>query len=101
MLERPKQLADGLLVAGKVKMRGATTTVQLVPAAAAPRSVAMTADANARAPATPAAPQARRKGRGWNVEVAAGQVLWQDGRALTASNGRRTSVTMACSIASA
>ena len=30
------ELGDGLLVAGKVKTRGATTTVQLVPAAAAP-----------------------------------------------------------------
>jgi hypothetical protein len=87
VLERPKQVGDGLLVAGQVKTRGATTTVQLVATAAAPRSVATTADANARAPATPAAPQARRKGRGWNIEVAAGQVLWQDGRALTASNG--------------
>ena len=35
----------------------------------------------------PAAPQVQRKGRGWNVVVAAGQVLWQDGRALAASNG--------------
>ncbi len=88
VLERPKQLGDGSLVAGKVTTRGATTTAQLVPAASAPRSVAMTADANARAPATPAAPQARRKGRAGTFEVAAGQVLWQDGRALTASNGQ-------------
>ncbi|PSD16432.1 Six-hairpin glycosidase-like protein, partial [Stenotrophomonas maltophilia] len=48
VLERPKQVGDGLLVAGEVKTRGATTTVQLVATAAAPRSVATTADANAR-----------------------------------------------------
>lgn len=82
-LERPKQVGDGLLVAGKVKTRGTTTTVQLV--AASTRALpASTADANARAPATPAAPQARRSGQGWTVAVAEGQVLWQDGRALTA-----------------
>lgn len=83
VLERPKQVGDGLLVAGKVKTRGTTTTVQLVaaPSRALPAS---TADANARAPATPAAPQARRSGQGWTVAVAEGQVLWQDGRAVTA-----------------
>lgn len=83
VLERPKQVGDGLLVAGKVKTRGTTTTVQLVaaPSRALPAS---TADANARAPATPAAPQARRSGKGWTVPVAEGQVLWQDGRAVTA-----------------
>lgn len=83
VLERPKQVGDGLLVAGKVKTRGTTTTVQLVaaPSRALPAS---TADANARAPATPAAPQARRSGKGWTVPVGEGQVLWQDGRALTA-----------------
>jgi hypothetical protein len=87
VLERPKQLGDGLLVAGKVKTRGATTTVQLVPAAAAPRDAVASADANARAPATPAAPQARRSGKGWTVAVAADQVLWQDGKALQPAKG--------------
>ncbi|MGE8260542.1 MAG: Six-hairpin glycosidase-like protein, partial [Stenotrophomonas sp.] len=87
VLERPKQLGDGLLVAGKVKTRGATTTVQLVPAAAAPRAAVASADANARAPATPAAPQARRSGKGWTVAVAADQVLWQDGQALQPAKG--------------
>ena len=87
VLERPKQLGDGLLVAGKVKTRGATTTVQLVPAAAAPRDAVASADANARAPATPAAPQARRSGKGWTVAVAADQVLWQDGQALQPAKG--------------
>lgn len=83
VLERPKQVGDGLLVAGKVKTRGTTTTVQLVaaPSRALPGNVA---DANARAPATPAAPQARRSGKGWSVAVAEGHVLWQDGRAVTA-----------------
>ncbi|QGL79483.1 Six-hairpin glycosidase-like protein [Stenotrophomonas maltophilia] len=83
VLERPKQVGDGLLVAGEVKTRGATTTVQLV-AAPSRTSPASTVDANARAPATPPAPQARRSGRGWSVPVAEGQVLWQDGRAVTA-----------------
>ena len=51
VLERPKQVGDGLLVAGTVKTRGTTTTVQLV--AAPSRTLpASTADANARAPAT-------------------------------------------------
>ena len=87
VLERPKQLGDGLLVAGKVKTRGATTTVQLVPAAAAPRAAGTSADANARAPATPAAPQAKRSGKGWTVAVAADQVLWQDGKAVQPAKG--------------
>ncbi|MGY5942126.1 Six-hairpin glycosidase-like protein [Stenotrophomonas forensis] len=87
VLERPKQLSEGLLVAGKVKTRGATTTVQLVPAAAAPRAAVASADADARAPATPAAPQARRSGKGWTVAVAADQVLWQDGQALQPAKG--------------
>ena len=87
VLERPKQLGDGLLVAGKVKTRGATTTVQLVPAAAAPRAAVASADADARAPATPAAPQARRSGKGWTVAVASDQVLWQDGKALQPAKG--------------
>ncbi|WP_442254656.1 Six-hairpin glycosidase-like protein [Stenotrophomonas pavanii] len=83
VLERPKQVGDGLLVAGTVKTRGTTTTVQLVaaPSRALPAS---TADANARAPATPAVPQVRRSGKGWSVPVAEGQVLWRDGRAVTA-----------------
>ncbi|MBH1627301.1 Six-hairpin glycosidase-like protein [Stenotrophomonas maltophilia] len=83
VLERPKQVGDGLLVAGTVKTRGTTTTVQLVaaPSRALPAS---TADANARAPATPAVPKVRRSGKGWSVPVAEGQVLWRDGRAVTA-----------------
>ncbi|MBN5061131.1 glucosidase family protein [Stenotrophomonas pavanii] len=83
VLERPKQVGDGLLVAGTVKTRGTTTTVQLVaaPSRALPAS---TADANARASATPAVPQVRRSGKGWSVPVAEGQVLWRDGRAVTA-----------------
>ncbi|WP_414495284.1 Six-hairpin glycosidase-like protein [Stenotrophomonas maltophilia] len=87
VLERPKQLGDGVLVAGKVKTRGATTTVQLVPAPASAGSATTTADANARAPITPVAPQVLRKGAGWDVQVAAHHVLWQDGRAVTASKG--------------
>jgi len=87
VLERPKQLGDGLLVAGKVKTRGTTTTVQLVPAAATPRAAVASADANARAPATPAAPQARRSGKGWTVAVAADQLLWQDGKAVQPAKG--------------
>lgn len=83
VLERPKQVGDGLLVAGEVKTRGTTTTVQLV-AAPSRTSPASTVDANARAPATPPATQARRSGRGWSVPVADGQVLWQDGRPVTA-----------------
>lgn len=87
VLVRPKQLGDGLLVAGKVKTRGATTTVQLVAAPPVAGIGATSADANARAPATPAAPQVRRSGKGWHVAVAAGQVLWLDGRAVPASKG--------------
>jgi hypothetical protein len=87
VLERPQNVGDGLLVAGRTTTRGSTTTVQLVAAPAATGFAATTADANARAPATPVAPQALRKGAGWNVPVAADQVLWKDGKAVTASNG--------------
>lgn len=87
VLERPQNVGDGLLVAGRTTTRGSTTTVQLVAAPAATGFAATTADANARAPATPVAPQALRKGAGWNVAVAADQVLWKDGKAVTASNG--------------
>ncbi|WP_459002604.1 glucosidase family protein [Stenotrophomonas sp. PSU_St103] len=87
VLERPQNVGDGLLVAGSTITRGTTTTVQLVAVPAATGFAATTADANARAPATPAAPQALRMGTGWNVPVQAEQVLWKDGRALVASNG--------------
>ncbi|MFV7513293.1 Six-hairpin glycosidase-like protein [Stenotrophomonas geniculata] len=87
VLERPQNVGDGLLVAGRTTTRGSTTTVQLVAAPAATGFAAKTADANVRAPATPVAPQAPRKGTGWNVPVAADQVLWKDGKAVTASNG--------------
>ncbi|MHC2114292.1 glucosidase family protein [Stenotrophomonas geniculata] len=87
VLERPQNVGDGLLVAGRTTTRGSTTTVQLVAAPAATGFAATTADANVRAPATPVAPQAPRKGTGWNVAVAADQVLWKDGKAVTASNG--------------
>lgn len=87
VLERPQNVGDGLLVAGRTTTRGGTTTVQLVAAPAATGFAATTADANVRAPATPVAPQAPRKGTGWNVPVAADQVLWKDGKAVTASNG--------------
>lgn len=87
VLERPQTVGDGLLVAGRTTTRGTTTTVQLVAAPAATGFATTTADANARAPATPVAPQALRKGAGWDVQVAAHHVLWQDGQAVTASNG--------------
>lgn len=87
VLERPQNVGDGLLVAGRTTMRGSTTTVQLVAAPAATGFAATTADANMRAPATPVAPQALRKGAGWNVPVAADQVLWKDGKAVTDSKG--------------
>lgn len=87
VLERPQNVGDGLLVADRTTTRGSTTTVQLVAAPAATGFAATTADANVRAPATPVAPQAPRKGTGWNVPVAADQVLWKDGKAVTASNG--------------
>jgi len=87
VLERPQNVGDGLLVAGRTTTRGSTTTVQLVAAPAATGFAATAADANVRAPATPVAPQAPRKGTGWNVPVAADQVLWKEGKAVTASNG--------------
>lgn len=87
VLERPQNVGDGLLVAGRTTMRGSTTTVQLVAAPAATGFAVTTADANVRAPATPVAPQALRRGAGWNVSVAADQVLWKDGKAVTDSNG--------------
>ncbi|MCI1111040.1 Six-hairpin glycosidase-like protein [Stenotrophomonas maltophilia] len=87
VLERPQNVGDGLLVAGRTTTRGSTTTVQLVAAPAATGFAATTADANVRAPAAPVAPQALRKGAGWNVAVAADQVLWKDGKAVTDSNG--------------
>ncbi|MHC1669635.1 Six-hairpin glycosidase-like protein [Stenotrophomonas maltophilia] len=87
VLERPQNVGDGLLVAGRTTTRGSTTTVQLVAAPAATGFAATTADANMRAPATPVAPQALRRGAGWNVPVAADQVLWKDGKAVTDSNG--------------
>lgn len=87
VLERPQNVGDGLLVAGRTTTRGSTTTVQLVAAPAATGFAATTADANMRAPATPVAPQALRRGAGWNVPVAADQVLWKDGKAVTDSKG--------------
>jgi hypothetical protein len=87
VLERPQNVGDGLLVAGRTTTRGSTTTVQLVAAPAATGFAATAADANMRAPATPVAPQALRKGAGWNVPVAADQVLWKDGKAVTDSKG--------------
>lgn len=87
VLERSQNVGDGLLVAGRTTTRGSTTTVQLVAAPAATGFAATTADANMRAPATPVAPQALRRGAGWNVPVAADQVLWKDGKAVTDSNG--------------
>lgn len=90
VLERPASLGAGLLVAGSTQTHGNTTTVQLVaaPATAVARADGMTADANARAPATPPAPQATRTGAGWTVPVAAGQRLWKDGKQVAASNGQ-------------
>lgn len=90
VLERPASLGAGLLVAGSTQTHGNTTTVQLVvaPATAVARAGGMTADANARAPATPPAPQATRAGAGWTVPVAAGQRLWKDGKQVAASNGQ-------------
>ncbi|KAG0733976.1 hypothetical protein G6F23_012827 [Rhizopus arrhizus] len=67
VLERPASLGDGLLVASSTQTHGNTTTVQLVAAPAAAGGRGMTADANARAPATPPAPQATRAGAGWTV----------------------------------
>lgn len=88
VLERPQQLGDGLLVAGRTLIQGNTTTVQLMAAQSATGFGGTTADANARAPATPTAPQATRNGAGWSVPVTTGQVLWKDGRAVAASNGQ-------------
>jgi len=88
VLERPQNVGDGLLVAGRTTTRGVTTTVQLVAAPAATGFAATTADANARAPATPAAPLALRKGAGWSVPVPPEQVLWMDGKAVAGSTGQ-------------
>jgi len=88
VLERPQQLGDGLLVAGRTLIQGNTTTVQLMAAPSATGFGGTTADANARAPATPTAPQATRNGAGWSVPVTTGQVLWKDGRTVAASNGQ-------------
>ncbi|MBA0436567.1 Six-hairpin glycosidase-like protein [Stenotrophomonas maltophilia] len=88
VLERPASLGAGLLVAGSTQTHGNTTTVQLVAAPAAAGGRGMTADANARAPATPPAPQATRTGAGWTVPVAAGQRLWKDGKQVAASSGQ-------------
>lgn len=88
VLERPQQLGDGLLVAGRTLTQGNTTTVQLMAAPSATGFGGTTAEANARAPATPTAPQATRDGAGWSVPVTTGQVLWKDGRAVAASNGQ-------------
>ena len=91
ILQRPRQTGQGLLTAGTVTTQGSTTTVQLVASSAASPAPAVhadaDADANARAPATPSAPIATRKGAGWQVPVAAGQVLWQDGRRLAHAAG--------------
>ncbi|HDS1579074.1 TPA: Six-hairpin glycosidase-like protein [Stenotrophomonas maltophilia] len=87
VLERPQQLGDGLLVAGTTLTQGDTTTVQLVAAPSASGFNGRLADANARAPATPALPQPRSEGRGWTVPVAADQVLWKDGQRVVAGEG--------------
>jgi opacity protein-like surface antigen len=88
VLERPRHVDQGLLVAGRTRTRGTTTTVALVAAASAAPVAAGTLDADARAPATPAAPQPRRSGKGWTVAVGADQVMWQDGSTRTATQGQ-------------
>ena len=81
VLERPKQVGDGLLVAGTVKTR-TTTTVQLV--AALSRRCPPAPPMPMRARRRPRPYRVRRSGKGWSVPVAEGQVLWRDGRAVTA-----------------
>ena len=79
VLERPKQVGDGLLVAGTVKTRGTTTTVQLV---AAP----------SRCPPAPPMPmRARRRPRPYRRYDAAarvGRCRWPKARCCGGTAGR-------------
>ena len=88
VLKRPRKLDGALLVADKTTRKGNVVTVQLkaVPGPAAVTAPALLADAptDGFAPATPAAPKAEKRGKGWSVTVPAGHVLWLDGKATTA-----------------
>lgn len=95
VLLKPEKMQGELLVAGKTQRDGATTTVQLVPergqSAFAKRKGPDPAPAHpaaaAYAPATPAAPSARREGNAWTIPVPAQHVLWRDGAAVDAHDG--------------
>jgi hypothetical protein len=95
VLLKPEKMQGELLVAGKTRRDGATTTVQLVPergqspfaerkdAGPVPGSPA----AATYAPATPAAPVARKEGNAWTIPVPVQHVLWRDGAAVDAHDG--------------
>ena len=92
VLLKPKALQGELLIAGKVQRSGDTTTVQLVPAPALGPTQRIAADrpaaaAAAYAPATPAAPVARKRGTHWTIAVPAQHVLWRDGAAVAVQDG--------------
>lgn len=101
VLERPQSVGDGLLVAGRTTTRGTTTTVQLVTAPAATGFAATTADANARAPATPAAPQACAGARVGTFRCKPGRFCGRTAGPSSPATARCRSATMGCSIASA
>ncbi|MDR6093614.1 hypothetical protein QE373_000911 [Stenotrophomonas sp. SORGH_AS321] len=103
VLLKPEVMQGELLVAGKTQRDGATTTVQLVPergqigsqiGGQSPFAKRKDSDpapahpaAAAYAPATPAAPSARREGNAWTIPVPAQHVLWRDGVAVDARDG--------------
>lgn len=95
VLLKPEVMQGELLVAGKTQRDADTTTVQLVPERGqSPFAKRMDSDpapahpaAAAYAPATPAAPSARREGNAWTIPVPAQHVLWRDGAAVDAHDG--------------
>ncbi|WP_421568688.1 Six-hairpin glycosidase-like protein [Stenotrophomonas sp. PD6] len=79
ILKRPSKLEGDLLVAKKITRKGNTVTVQL--RSDTPRvSHATPADADAFAPATPAAPKPQIRGKAWAFAIPAHHQLWQDGK---------------------
>ncbi|HSR64230.1 MAG TPA: Six-hairpin glycosidase-like protein [Xanthomonadaceae bacterium] len=78
VLQRPARITGNLLVAGPARMRGSTTTVQLVArqVVAAP----LAGEAARVSPPTPDAPRPLGAGAGWQVSLPAHMRLYVDGK---------------------
>lgn len=77
-LERPPHPSGNLLVAGRTRTEGTTTTVTLKAIQVA--DPPLRTDAPLAAPTAPAAPRVQADGHGWRVTVDGHQRLYADGR---------------------